>query len=281
MGADVAMAARLRLAARLRELRAAARIQAEQAARALGSSATKVSRLETGRVPAQPRDVEALLKLYEVRDPVERQALLSLAGQAGQEKWWDKFPEPLLPGLKHDLSLEAAADVIQVYDSQAVPALLQIPEYARAVAAAAPRATWRAGQNLSVLARRRLLLQAPTSPRLWAVIGSAALRRPPGGDVPVLRQQIRHLMSAANASIQLIPEAAPIELTAPGPFTVLRFTGQGLLDAVLFEHLTATEIVDKPEDVAQYWGLFTLMVVSALSPDASRQALAEILHSLG
>lgn len=208
MGADAAMAARLRLAARLSSLRAERDLPAQRAAGALGSSPAKVSRIESGRVPAQPGDVEALLDLYEVSDPVEQQALLDLAGQAGRAGWWDSFPEPLPARLKHALSLEAAADVIEIVDSQAVPALLQTPDYARAVAAAGLRGTWRAGMNPWVLARRRQLMQEASGPQLWAVIGSAAMRRPPGGNVGVLRRQIEHLMSASNVAIQLIPESA-------------------------------------------------------------------------
>lgn len=280
MGADAAMAARLRLAARLRSLRAGRDLPAQRAAGALGSSPAKVSRIESGRVPAQPGDVEALLDLYGVSDPVEQQALLDLAGQAGRAGWWDSFPEPLPASLKHALSLEAAADVIEIVDSQAVPALLQTPDYARAVAAAGLRGTWRAGMNPWVLARRRQLMQEASGPQLWAVIGSAAVRRPPGGNVAVLRRQIEHLMSAANVAIQLIPESEPAELAGAGPFTYLRFMHMDLSDVVLFEQLTDTAIVDRSSDVAQYWELFTLMVVSALTADESRQALGEILREL-
>lgn len=53
-----------------------------------------------------------------------------------------------------------------------------------------------------------------------------------------------------------------------------------LSDVVLFEQLTDTAILDRSSDVAQYWELFTLMVVSALTADESRQALGEILREL-
>ena len=281
MGADVAMAARLRLAARLRALRAAMGLPAQQAAAAMDSSPTKVSRIESARVPAQPADVEALLDLYQVSDPAGRRALLDLARQAARPGWWDSFSEPLSAGLRHDLGLEAAADVIETYDSLAIPALLQTPEYARAAAAAAPRGSWRAGMSPWILARRRQLLQDADSPQLWAVVGAAALRKPPRGDVAVLRRQIEHLLSIANVAIQVIPEGAPTELAAAGPFTVLRFNDLDLSDVVLFEHLTATEILDRPGEVAQYWELFSLLVVSALAGDESRQALADILRTLG
>ena len=283
MGADVAMAARMRLGARLKSLRVAAGITGEQAATAIRSSVAKVSRMEGGRVPAQLGDVTVLLDLYEVPESAERDALLALVSSSRKPGWWDAFSEPLPNPLRHDLSLEAAADVIEIYDSQAVPALLQTPEYARALTVTGPRPTWRAGMSPWILTRRRQLMQEAMSPRLWAVIGSAALRRPPGADVSVLRHQIEHLMSAmasTNVAIQLIPETAPIELAAPGPFTLLRFTEPGLPDLVFFEQLTGTATLDRPPDVEHYRELFGMIVVSAYTTDESRQALAEILLSL-
>lgn len=284
MGADAAMGARLLLAARLRSLRDATRLPAKRAAEALGSSLTKVSRIESGRAPAQPGDVEALLDLYGVSDPAEHMALRDLARQAGQPGWWDRFSEPLPSGLRHDLSLEAAADVIMIYDSQAIPALLQTPDYARALAVTGPRATWRAGMNPWILGRRRQLLQSPTSPQLWAVISSAVLSRPPAGDTGVLRRQIQHLMAivgSRNLTIQVISPTAPIELAAPGPFTLLRFAQPELPDLVLFEQLTATATLDRPSEVEHYRELFdTMIAADAYTTDESRQALAEVLLSL-
>lgn len=278
------MAARLRLGARLRSLRTAREISGEQAAAALGSSLTKVSRMESGAVPAQARDLETLLGLYQVQEAAERAELLALLAQSRQPGWWDTFSEPLPGGLRRDLMLEAAADIIEVCDSQAVPALLQTPEYARALAAAGPRAAWRAGMSPWILSRRRQLLQAATCPRLWALIGVAALHRPPGEDVSVLRQQIESLISAAarpEITIQLVPPDAPVELAVPGPFSVLRFAEPDLPDIVFFEQLTTTATLAKPSDVESYRELLGMIIVDAYSAEESQQVLAGILRSLG
>ena len=231
MGVDVQAAARLRLGARLRSLREGAGITGGRAAGAIGSSVTKVSRIEAGRGRARQADVVALLDLYGVSESGERDALLTLAGEAGQPGWWDQFANQVPAHVRHDLSLEAAAAVIAVYDGQAVPALLQTTAYARSVCAADPGSTWRAGLSPNALAHRRALLDTPGGPRLWALIGAAALRRPPEGDVGVLGEQVEHLVSRArrpDVTIQVVPENAPSELSAAGPFALLRFAEQDL-----------------------------------------------------
>lgn len=284
MGADVPTAARMLLGVRLRSLRDAAGITGEQAATAIGSSHTKVSRIESGRVAAQPEDVKKLLDLFGISASADRDALLTLAHESHQLGWWEKFSSDVLPDrVRHDLSLEAAADVIKIYDSQAVPALLQTPAYARALCTIGPRYTWRAGMDPWILARRRQLLQDPSSPHLWALIGAGTLGRAPDGDSDVLREQLEHLMSAAatpDIAIQVIPEGAPIELATPGPFTMLRFMQQGLPDFVLFEQLTGTSTLAGGDDAEYYRELFDLIAALAYTTDESKQALAEAKLSL-
>jgi transcriptional regulator with XRE-family HTH domain len=290
MGADVQAAARMRLGARLRSLREGAAITGGSAAEAINSSVTKVSRIEAGRVPPRLADVVALLDLYGVSEPGERDALLALAREAGQPGWWDQFANQVPAHVRQDLSLEAAAAWIAVYDGQAVPALLQTPAYARSVCVADPGSTWRAGLSPSALAHRRALLDAPGGPRLWALIGAAALRRPPGGDIGVLREQLEHLLSVArrhNVTIRIVPEGAPSELSAAGPFELLRFAEQDLSDAVLLEQLTTTAVL-RPDargtgrlDVEHYWEILYIIAASAYTPGESSAALAGLAQRPG
>jgi transcriptional regulator with XRE-family HTH domain len=290
MAADVPAVARMRLGARLRSLREGAGITRGRAAGAISSSLTKVSRIEAGRVPARLPDVVALLDLYGVSEPGERDALLALAREAGQPGWWDQFANQVPARVRQDLSLEAAAAWIAVYDGQAVPALLQTPAYARSVCAADPGSTWRAGLGPIALAHRRALLDAPGGPRLSALIGATVLRRPPGGDLGVLGEQAEQLMSVAqrpDVTIQIVPEDAPSELSAAGPFALLRFAAQDLPDAVLLEQLTSTAVL-RPDargagrlDVEHYWEIFYLIAGSAYTASESTLALAEIAQRGG
>ena len=75
---------RRRLAQELRHLREAARLTIEEVAAALEVSASKISRIETGRVLVSPRDVRDMLKIYRVPDD-QRDTLIQLARDARQK----------------------------------------------------------------------------------------------------------------------------------------------------------------------------------------------------
>jgi hypothetical protein len=72
------------LGLRLRELRVAAGLTIGQVANHLECSEAKLSRVETGRVQAAPRDVRDMLALYRVADP-ERQRLIQAARGARRQ----------------------------------------------------------------------------------------------------------------------------------------------------------------------------------------------------
>jgi transcriptional regulator with XRE-family HTH domain len=53
-------------------------------------SATKLSRLETGRVGASPRDIRDLCIVYGITDAAERERLMALAREGKQRAWWQR-----------------------------------------------------------------------------------------------------------------------------------------------------------------------------------------------
>jgi len=270
--------ARLRLGTRLRALRTAAGISGQAAAAAIRSSTAKISRLENGLLPVRQEDVRALLGLYGAATAADSEEMLALARESTQPGWWDRYSELELPAyLRHPLELEAAASVIATYDCLAVPALLQTEDYARAlISADGARPGWRGGLGPTMLARRRELISRPHPPRVWAVVDEAAVRRAPGGNPAVMAGQLAHLIDAAarpHITVQVIPVASPGPLAAAGPFTLLRFPGHDLSDAVLLELLTKIVTMAPARDVDRHWKAFNLLAVGALDPDSSVAAL--------
>src|SRR4029434_1974633 len=125
---------RRRLGAELRRLREEAGLTIDRVAEALECSQSKVSRIETGQVSATPRDVRDMLELYRVHD-AQSAAMVRVAREARQRGWWQKFVD-VPDGVPAYVGLETAATSIDIYMSLIVPALLQTPDYARAVIAA-------------------------------------------------------------------------------------------------------------------------------------------------
>lgn len=153
----------------------------EQAARRLGFSPAKLSRIESGkgRKPPAEKDVRALLELYGT-DPYEVSVLLKLLQRAGEPGWWQRYDKRLMPEwFERLVGLQEAAVTIRTFEIQYVPGLLQTADYARAVVERGlPNAS--AGEvqrRVELRMRRTQLLSRADAPQLWAVIDESVLLR--------------------------------------------------------------------------------------------------------
>ncbi|MGA5405295.1 Scr1 family TA system antitoxin-like transcriptional regulator, partial [Streptomyces pseudogriseolus] len=107
----------------------------DQAARSVGFSGAKLSRIESGkgRRPPTDTDVRALLELYGT-DDYEASVLLKLLQRAGEPGWWQRYDKRLMPEWFDRLvGLQEAAATIRTFEIQYVPGLLQTADYTRAV----------------------------------------------------------------------------------------------------------------------------------------------------
>ena len=100
----------------LRQLRQERGLSVEDVTTRLLISPTKLSRLETGRTGASPRDIRDLCDLYQVDDPAERERLMTLARQGKQRGWWQEYALPYATYV----GLEADAASISEYNSDLV-----------------------------------------------------------------------------------------------------------------------------------------------------------------
>ena len=125
---------RILLGTQLRRLRESRGITAQEAARAIRGSESKISRIELGRNTIREIDVLDLLTYYGV-GAVEREQLLSLAEQANRPGWWHRYNDILPDWFQSYVGMEEAATSIRIYEPQFVPGLLQTQQYAAAVLA--------------------------------------------------------------------------------------------------------------------------------------------------
>jgi transcriptional regulator with XRE-family HTH domain len=275
---------RILLGSQLRKLREAKGISRDDAGYRIRASGSKISRLELGRVSFKERDVTDLLDLYGVTDPVEREALVSLAREANSPAWWQKYSDVVPDWFQIYVGLEEAAELIRVYEVQFVPGLLQTEEYARAVVhqgqpGAPPEEVDR---RVALRMRRQQLLTRLNAPRLWAVVDEAALRRPLGGK-EVMRGQIEHLMSTAkepNITLQVLPFGFGGHAAEGGAFTVMRFPEADMADIVYIEQLTGALYLDKREDVERYSEVMERLSVKGTSPERTQDILASMLEEM-
>jgi transcriptional regulator with XRE-family HTH domain len=247
---------RILLGSQLRRLREDRGITREQAGYEIRASASKISRIELGRVALKERDVADLLTLYQVTGEAERAPLLALADAANIPGWWHRYGDLLADWFQPYLGLEEAASIIRTYQVQFVPGLLQTPDYARAVISAgdpdAPAAE--IDRRVAMRMARQELLTRASPPRLWAVIDEAALHRPIGSN-DIMRDQLQALIKKVRLDhiiVQVMPFRFGAHAAEAGAFSILRFPEPDLPDVIYLEHLTSAIYLDKRRDVDPY-----------------------------
>ncbi|MFG3259623.1 helix-turn-helix domain-containing protein [Streptomyces sp. NPDC048172] len=273
---------RIVLGTQLRRLREEHGISREAAGDAIRGSHAKISRLELGRVGCKVRDVEDLLTLYGITGTEEREEYLVLARQAGSPGWWQKYSDVMSPWFDRLIGLEEAASVIRMYEVQFVPGLLQTRDYARAVIRLGhPKADTReVERRVGLRMDRQAILDQPHTPRLWAVVDEAALRRPLGSR-EVMREQIEFLLKATqqpHITLQVAPFRIGGLAAAGGPVTILRFLEPDLPDIVYLEQLTSSLYLEKREEVESYMVVMDRLCATAEPPSRTTAFLERLLE---
>ncbi|MGH3329187.1 MAG: helix-turn-helix domain-containing protein [Streptomycetales bacterium] len=272
-------ARRIVLGAQLRRLRVAAGVSRADAGYVIRASASKISRLELGRVNFKARDVADLLTMYGVTDHGEREGFLEMLKRSHELGWWRRYTD-VMPDWFHDyVGLEESTSRIQTHEVQFVPGLMQTEDYARAIAShGRPElADDEVERRVALRIRRQKMLARPDAPRLWAVIDESVLRRPIGGR-RVLIAQIDHLLELTKLR-KITLQVVPYRLSgyaAEGAFTMLRFSEPDLPDLVYIEHLCGALYLDKKQEIELYTRVFDRLMVDAETPERSRKLLAEV-----
>ncbi|MFI6321329.1 helix-turn-helix domain-containing protein [Nonomuraea sp. NPDC050556] len=276
---------RRRLAAELRRLREAADLNGAQVAKKLGWSTSKISRIETGQVVPQRKDVQDLLKCYGT--PKVRAALLmGLAADAERKGWWEAYASDLHDVLSTYIGLESEAAEILGWQTSVVPGLLQTREYALAVngldlilGSTSPA---RVERTVEIRLRRQARLSAPTPLVLSMIIDEAVLLRR-YGDEDVMRGQLLHLLKAAelpNVTLRVL-RLADRHPAAWTDSLLLRFPeveGLGQLSGdVLYSQSFNTQAIEEDEQITYNFSVvFDHLSDAALDVDDSRDLISAL-----
>jgi transcriptional regulator with XRE-family HTH domain len=272
-GAGGPIVLRILLGTQLRRLREAKGITAQQAARTIRGSESKISRIELGRNAVREVDIGDLLTLYGVTDTAKREQLLSLASQANQPGWWHRYQDILPTWFQAYIGLEESAESIRSYDAQFIPGLLQTEDYASTVIALGDFSPEEA-ERLVYLRKERQRRFEAGGLRLWAIIDEVALRRLVGS-VSLMRAQLEHLSDLSERpglTLQITPFPAGSH-TAPGSFSILHFGAADLPNVVYLEQLTSAMYLDKRSDVDRYTEALDKLSAKSATPSESRKIL--------
>jgi transcriptional regulator with XRE-family HTH domain len=241
-------------------------------------SQTKLSRLETGRVGASPRDIRDLCIVYGITDVAQREQLMALAREGKQRAWWQDYDLPYATYI----GLETEASSIFDYNTDIVNGLLQIEGYARAIfnAAQPPLDEPTIEQRLEGRLKRQALLTQEGGPVFHLILDQGALQRPVGGSA-VMQAQIARIIEVANfhsVTFQLIPLHVGAHAALDSTFVILEFNKASVNDVVYVEGAVGNIYLESVADLERYRKLFSRLEAIALSPQDSI-ALATTIES--
>ena len=262
---------RVRLATRLRELRAATGLSGNRFAQRIGWVQSRVSKLETGvQIPTEA-DIAAWVQHTDAgTDAVAELATLLERARVEYATWRDAYRRAGGAGGKQaDIAqLEAEATRIAGFQLAVIHGLLQTPAYARELLSlpCGPLSYAASESDIdSMIAeriRRQEILYRPGK-QLQLVMGEAALHTNVGS--------IRTLVAQLDRLVTMT-ELPGVEVGIV-PFTtaLLPVSGFDLYDTglVISETLTGEQRLDEPDEVAQYVRFFNqLRGTAATGEDA-------------
>ena len=272
-----------RLARELRTLRTAGGWHGKDVAVRLGWSASKVSRIETGRIGIGADDLDRLLELYRVAGG-HAEYLRRLVPHTRSRGWWDAYADTLSAGYANLIRLEAGSRALRCWSAVVPHALLQTPDYAREVILS----TWErpsaaeVARRVQVCVHRQEVLDASDGDalQLSAVIDESVLRRrPTAGDADprlVLRGQLERLLTVgerSNVSVRVLPFEAGLPPVTSGSFAVLDSPVRPAADVVYLENKTRIFFLDGDDEVARYEHAFEHIAGMALPVEESSAVL--------
>lgn len=278
---------RRRLGAELRRLREDADLTLEDAALALECSASKISRLETGKGLPKQRDVRDLARLYGKPAEQELERLLRWAREGARAGWWQEYTKVLggepfmLDGVDRIIALESDASKIQAFVQPCVVGLLQTADYARAVLTSALPLHGPDEIDLLVELRMRrqdVLRRTEHSLELHVVLDEAALRRIVGS-AAVMKGQLDHLLMVnrwPNVALQVLPFSAGFTRASGGSFMVIEFADSVDQDVIYVESQAGAAYLEGDFGVETYARTFEDVTARAMGPLETESWLMEL-----
>jgi transcriptional regulator with XRE-family HTH domain len=273
---------RRRLAAELRRLRAEAGLTLDAVADELMISRSKLSRLEKGQGSPQGRDVRDLIRLYGIEGSELSETMMRWVRAARRQGWWNDYSytsSGAMTGMDAHIAYESEASVARVYTIPFLPALLQTPDYARALYQSME--PWRDRAEIDQLVqlrsgRQRLLTDRDDAPLQLIAISHECCLRQVVGSTTIMREQLRALDASferANIDLRILPFSAPPTFTSTCMFAYFEFGDALDRDVVHVETHAGFRYIESTEQVAQYRRHYDDLMRRALPPIASRQLL--------
>lgn len=249
-----------------RRHREAARLSLVQLAEILNSSKSTLARVETAELMPPP-DLPAQLDAAFGTDK-HFHGLYELAKREAHPDQYRRF-----------MDFEAHSEVIENFESQVIPGLLQTREYADAqlsLQEELPREKMEELVNARLSRQDRL--RSDQSPLYWAILDEAALRRPFGGPACMHKQLARLLerVDTPDSKVQVMPFSAGPYYLMGGALTLLTLTNGSTV--AYEEGIEVGHLYEDRESAKQWRRHFEVLRAKALSPAASAELIRQAME---
>jgi transcriptional regulator with XRE-family HTH domain len=257
--------------------------QEETAQRLSYRSVSAVSKIESGSQGVTIQQLPFFFEVYGITDDHVREWMRDLVRRADEPDWWETYG----PGgrlLGDYLGHVETATKLFVWNPAAIPGLLQIEGYARAVAASDP--IWRDKEDIDRwvairLEHQRLTFERETPLHLHAVMPEGLLRQQVGGRASA-HAQLQHLIEMADhqtVTIQVLPFSAGAHAGMNGSFQILDYPGDEA-GSVIVESLGGQLHHTEPDSMALYRATAERLKSQALPESETRHTLTLIAEDM-
>ncbi|MGW2838175.1 helix-turn-helix domain-containing protein [Streptomyces sp. NPDC001493] len=268
---------RSELGAALRALRQASGLEAKAVARGAVMSASKLSKIETGKLSPHADDVERILTAIGVSEDVKSEYMDVARAAATEATAWRLIQRAGLHKAQRQLKgIDAQMKLLRLFQPALVPGLLQTPEYMRAILSRHDDLSVEVvRETVSARLERQAVLYEEDK-QMCFVITEPVLRWlivPP----LVMAGQLDRLISLSrmpHLDLRVVPLSGR-QNDIPNHAFVIRDDR-----AVTVETVHAEIVVTDPRDVALYVAKFDGFAEGALSGDPMRDLLEAVRDDL-
>jgi len=248
-------------------MRTTAKLSQEEFGKRTHYSASMVSAVELGQRPLDAAYLTRADGVLGTGDLFVR--LLELAKRDGEPVWFRPW-----------LDAERTATQLRCFESNLIPGLLQTANYARAIFRGDTSLTEEQIEEL-VAARmaRQAILDRAEPPQFTAVLDEAALDRSAEECVPVLAEQLTHLLACAerpNVSIHVLPRSVGLHIGLTGPFVLARSADGGWVG--FMDNQLEGVVMDRTEEVAALLARWESVRNEALPRRQSIELIKELVR---
>ncbi|MGW1172455.1 helix-turn-helix domain-containing protein [Kitasatospora sp. NPDC002543] len=256
----------------LRELRKASGKEAKAVARSAAMSASKLSRIETGKIAPTAMDVDRILTAIGVPDEVRAGLVETARREATEATAWRLYRRSGFH-LHQDAirAVEAETTVQRIFQPSCIPGLCQTPEYVRAILSTKGLTEQVLSQTIGARIQRQAVLFEPSksfryviteSVLRWRLLSPLAMA--------VQLDRLIALSRLPNVRIGVVPLSTHMAEPPSSSFVV--FDNRLVIVEIPHAEVTTSE----PRDVELYLDRFDRFERAALFGDAMREMAGRI-----